>query len=588
LGLWWSLGKLWPDAKRQVTYTAFLFVIFPLFTLQPIAVTFHQQWLQYVLYFLSLGTMVQAIRCHKYRALLTGVSLLFSALQLTITEYFIGLELLRPIILYFLIKDNQSKISSRLWITFKSWLPYFILTAAYIIWRLFFIELQTDDPYKAVVLYNFFSEPLSTIIHLRNTVIPDLVYMLSASWANVLLLDINDANLTTSMTYWLIALVSAIGMLCYFNRVNLVEPEDSKSQNNWCLQAAIIGSIAMILGILPAWITNRSVIDDFHASRYALPAIFGISLLLTAFFEWILDERLHKAVFLSLLISLTIPFHLKNAQQYSQLWKHQRNFYWQLSWRAPYLLPDTAVFSEEELFPNQGLFSMSSALNLLYPQPKNPETLDYWMYTLRPRFEDLDYKAEVPLNSKFRTLSFIGEAPDSIMVHYYPSQNHCVWILGPDDEDNPDLSSLELKWLHFSNTTRIVELQEAQDYPPSELFGEEPEHGWCYFYQKAELARQMKDWQRVVEIREAASAAGFHPTNPPSDVPHEWLPFIEAYAHVSDWEEAKNLTSHIVSLDEEYSPRLCNLWDRIETQTPTSVLKNKVIIEIESHLRCVN
>jgi len=72
---------------------------------------------------------------------------------------------------------------------------------------------------------------------------------------------------------------------------------------------------------------------------------------------------------------------------------------------------------------------------------------------------------------------------------------------------------------------------------PEEIFGPEPEHDWCYFYQKAELARQYGDWETIVELGDQVEKNGFTPA-----VGMEYEPFIEGYAHQGKWETAYLLT----------------------------------------------
>jgi hypothetical protein len=38
----------------------------------------------------------------------------------------------------------------------------------------------------------------------------------------------------------------------------------------------------------------------------------------------------------------------------------------------------------------------------------------------------------------------------------------------------------------------------------------EPEHGWCYFFESAELARSNGDWERVVGLGDKAFALDDH------------------------------------------------------------------------------
>ena len=43
---------------------------------------------------------------------------------------------------------------------------------------------------------------------------------------------------------------------------------------------------------------------------------------------------------------------------------------------------------------------------------------------------------------------------------------------------------------------------------PPYLLGPEPEHDWCYYFEKAELARQQADWQQVAMLGDQALGDG--------------------------------------------------------------------------------
>ena len=128
----------------------------------------------------------------------------------------------------------------------------------------------------------------------------------------------------------------------------------------------------MLLGPVPAWITGRQVVFDFHSDRFAMPAMFGAALLLAAGIEWLAQRRVQRAVLAAVLVTLAVGLHLRAANDYRWIWTSEQRFFWQLAWRAPGLKAPTAIFLESEPFPNQGLFSTSAALNLMYPQGLEP------------------------------------------------------------------------------------------------------------------------------------------------------------------------------------------------------------------------
>src|SRR5512133_37378 len=118
-----------PKHGLQAGIAASIFAVYPLFGQQAIAVTFHQQWMQYALIIGSFNLMLLAIRDEKHAVRWTALALLVSIIQLTITEYFAPLELLRPFLLWFMLPDYSTH-KQKLLATLKKWAPYLILLAA--------------------------------------------------------------------------------------------------------------------------------------------------------------------------------------------------------------------------------------------------------------------------------------------------------------------------------------------------------------------------------------------------------------------------------------------------------------------------
>ena len=65
-------------------------------------------------------------------------------------------------------------------------------------------------------------------------------------------------------------------------------------------------------------------------------------------------------------------------------------------------------------------------------------------------------------------------------------------------------------------------------------FGKELPHEWCYYYQKADLARQQGDWTRVSQLGDEAQKLGCHPNDQ-----MEWMPFLQAYALLDDLRQVR-------------------------------------------------
>ncbi len=575
-GMFWALNGLWPNARRQNAAAALLFLVYPVFLQQPAAVTFFQQWLQLALFFFSLGAMIVAVRGSggKARAW-TVASLAAMAANFSVTEYFVSLELVRPLILWYLAGDAGAIRRDRLAQTIRAWLPYAVGFAAYAVWRLFvFIPPTGSDPYRAETIYNFVADPPGTLRTLAWTALVDLHHIVIGSWASLLSTD-PPALVITQWGFIAAGLLAALAVTVVLLRLDHSQGDTPGPSRPWLGQALALGLLALLLGPIPAWITGRQVVFDFHSNRHAMGAMFGAGLLFTAGIDWLAHRRLQKALALGVLVGFCVTLHLQIGNDYRWIWTEQQRFFWQIAWRAPGLEPGTALLTEYEPFPNQGLFSTSAALNLLYSQPgvESGETLGYWVYTLHPRYTKPPDTFDRPLNSTFRTLHFEGSLDDSLLVYRDPRFTNCVWVLSERDRLLPYLPSLVRHFLPASNLSRI-RAEGTPGYPPEDLFGAELEHGWCWYFEKAELAVQQGDWDTAARLGDEAQADGFHPDDSRSNSPREWMPVIEAYARTARGEEALDLAAFALTVDPNYQAAMCALWDGLEGVPPLDGCEN--------------
>jgi hypothetical protein len=154
---------------------------------------------------------------------------------------------------------------------------------------------------------------------------------------------------------------------------------------------------------------------------------------------------------------------------------------------------------------------------------------------------------------------------------FFVPEAGCVWLLSPLDVHNSYLPGEHRALAAYSNLKRIEREAADPDYDASHIFGELSKDSWCSYYQQAELARQFGDWALVVDLYEAASAAGFNPDNG-----LELLGLVDAYAHLSDWDGAQEVSRQIAGRQQLNQPMLCAIWDEFEAQqslaTPTEAL----------------
>ncbi|MCJ7700373.1 MAG: hypothetical protein MUO62_02215, partial [Anaerolineales bacterium] len=118
--------------------------------------------------------------------------------------------------------------------------------------------------------------------------------------------------------------------------------------------------------------------------------------------------------------------------------------------------------------------------------------------------------------------------------------------------------------------------------PPFQTWSEPP--NWCYYFEKADLARQTGAWDTVAAFADRAFNVGY----PDADSKHvsEYEVFIEGYARTNQWEKAWTLSMEAVEIDPLMAPMICDVWERSTPGTPTSTGKTKALESIRTALEC--
>jgi hypothetical protein len=140
---------------------------------------------------------------------------------------------------------------------------------------------------------------------------------------------------------------------------------------------------------------------------------------------------------------------------------------------------------------------------------------------------------------------------NNALVVSLPSPASCVHVI---DGGRPELSVDEppiVDWVASYSHIQQVKTDGIPARPPEIIFGQEPPHTWCYYYQKMSLARQRGVWDEVVALGEEALNASFEPLDQ-----SEWMPLLEGYAYSGDLEKANSLIGK-VSIDSNLRYNLC-------------------------------
>ncbi len=350
--VWLGFRTIWQNKPRQATWMALIFLVYPAFFQQHVTVTFSQQWTGYFLYTLSIFLMARSLRSRRWFVPLTLLAMLASACHLAFLEYFAGIELLRPFFLWSIISEEESNPRRRLIATWRAWMMYLVVLGAFVAWRLFFIDLPIDDRNRPEVLFGLFRNPRYYFSRLVQMFFQDTVNILFTVWHETLKPALfavqKGANLLVNWGIWAVVAAVAAGLMAFLFNQKEAGHSEHFPWYRVAIPAAILG---VWLGHAPSWAVGRQAVETgLWADRFALPAIFGASLLLVGLIDMALRLDRHKIILVAVLAALGVGANLRNSQDYLRSWRLQREFYWQLAWRVPSLEVPTALLADKSCF----------------------------------------------------------------------------------------------------------------------------------------------------------------------------------------------------------------------------------------------
>ena len=348
--------------------------------------------------------------------------------------------------------------------------------------------------------------------------------------------------------------------MLYFSRLSR---EPGEAPPAWHL--LLIGLAGILLGRLPSLaaglpLTLQSVFD-----RFMISMTLGASLFAAALLELLLGRRQRlKWIAISLLVALGIGQQFYNSNLFRRDWARQQEIFWQMAWRIPALKPDTLILTS--VIPDMPLetdLSFTAPLNWMYAPSYAGGDLPYALLYTEARLGGgalPELRPGLQVTLPYRTVSFHGSTGAALVI--LVPQNGCLRVLDPalgDAQNYEKESGFLTQAIPLSKPSQVI----ADTSPltlPDPPFSHEPVHTWCFYYEQADLARQVGDWENILKLEQQASSTGYTPKDP-----FEWLPFIEAQARVGDMDHAMDLSRDAFKASPRVRKGLCNLWERVGT-----------------------
>ena len=573
LSAWFALSQIWPQHKRQILVASLLFLVFPGYSQHWVALThINQEWIPFIFYLLSFGFTARALRNPDRSKVNTFYALLLLIPGVFPTEYFVSIEPMRLLFIWVIVSETIDGFRQRLIQSLKHWVPYLFIWLANAAWLAYFYTIGSYESYEVEVV----KEPL-TILHLFSSIGEVLWKAGFYIWGQVILFITNAITAPTSLLTVALILVSFFLLSSYLRKHSFTHI----SSSGFALQAVLIGIFGILLGRLPSFAAGLPLTLQSSFDRFMISMMLGGSLFATGLIELLIKNVRIKTYIFALLIALGIGQQFFNANIFRRDWAKQQEIYWQLAWRIPAMEPGTVLLTDQMPIDYETDLSFTAPINWMYAPDYTRSDLPYAMLYVEKRLGGTlpSLEANTSIDLSFRTVSFKGSTSQAIVI--YMPRNGCLRVLNPawgDEVTYSRQSHFLVSSVPLSNPARISpDSADIANLP----FLSEPEHTWCYYYAKAELARQKSDWNQVNDLISEAISLGYQP----EDL-FEWLTYIEANALVGDIEAAEKLSADVFAQDKGIRDGLCMVWKRIQLQARAGSEAEVRVKQLLSDYRC--
>ena len=555
MAFFWILRLIWPNNKYLTTLMTVLFIVYPGFLSQPDANTKQNHLYGFGTALLSIAFMLQGVKTSNkvWKVVFSLFSAILAVNYLFIYEYMIGFEGMRLVLLgYVLYQDGITKFRSFVKEIFKWWWPYIIVSAGFLYWRLFIFEGARNATNVTRLAGNYLNDLRHMILRLMLETVKDFLSTSIFAWfiqpyqllSSAVYSDLGVAVLTVALVLGSVWLYLFLLKRWWGVDYNTEETTRSFKEIIW------IGAIILVCAIVPVIASGRGVdLTDAYKS-YGLHPIAGVVLFVTGIVLWMQPK--FRQVILIVLIGISVLTQALNADYWGKMWDYERETWWQLSWRAPDIKDNTVLMT---YFPQgyrlQQDYETWGPVNLIY-RPGVAKTPAIQAEVLNADTAYSVIKGDVRF-SHDRDIGIQRDFNNFLLISV-PTSSSCAHIIDGSLPVYSDTESLLVQQVGaFSHVDRIVSSDVAPT-PPAQIFGAEPPHDWCYYYQKAALARQSGDWQAVSKLYDQTAALHLEPGDA-----SELIPFFEGLVNFGRLDDARALYNKDIKGQEKTRYPLCSV-----------------------------
>ncbi len=544
ISAWWMFRQIFPHKKNIAFIAALLMLIFPGYSQHWVALThINQELIPFIFYLLSFGFTFKALRTQKITN--TIIAILLQICGIFPTEYFFGIEGLRFLFLFFFF---QEKYFERLKKSLKIFFPYLLIWILNAAWLFYYYKF---GPYHS---YEVTATQSSNIIFFLTQAVDAIWKTGFYIWIQSLVLTFSSIPAPASLlTLGLILLAFKV-----FTSHLAVSLQDEPNEKSFPISLIITGLIGILLGRLPSLAANLPLTLQSSYDRFMISMMIGGSLFIIGMIELIFKNQKTKIIIFSALIALGVGQQFFNANIFRRDWQKQGEIYWQMAWRMPALQPNTVLLTHQMPIDYETDLSFTAPINWMYAPNYESGNLPYILLYTEKRIGGVTLPAlekDIEIYYPYRTVDFRSSTSNAVVI--YMPQHGCLRVLDSkrgDEEIYSREPSVLTGAIHLSDVSRIIPNPQTSAVAP---FFPEPEHEWCYYFAKAELAQQQEDYRQVTALGNEAISLGFTP----EDL-NEWLIFVDAYIKTDDVESAEELSNEILREDARIRRGVCTVWEQ--------------------------
>jgi hypothetical protein len=540
----WLFRQLWPRQRLATFVMALFFVLYPGyqrwmegFENQPRIISSFLEVLSIALTVFAVATQRKVLKFLAWTA-----SILLGWAHIALVDFSFGMEVFRFLCVFLMINRGQETRSfgQKTLSAFRAWGIAIVIPVGYLFWRLFIFHNERPATDIGLQLSQLVATPFVTGAWWLLRLFQSVVNVAILAWGAPFFQNFFEITLPDILIGMLLA---GTAVVFFWVSISILTREDHISESgadsgeSWQSEAIRVGLLGVVAGVLPVIVANRYVSFGPY-SHYALPASLAAAMLMVGVIFLFNSPRVRFGAAAVLILLAVLTHYVVSLRV---LYEEQviANFWHQVVWRAPGIKSGTTLFV---YYPTvdyaEDVDAVAGPANFIYfPEQTNQIPAVYPLFAL----PQMEYTTKYAIRGGTRTDGYrthVGRVDyGNMLVINQPTQNSCVHVIDSKWPRHSNLDSDQILLLGQFSKIGNVATGGSAPHPAEFIFGPEPAHTWCYYYEKAELALQEGAWDKIVQIGDQVTQLQLGPEDRV-----EWAPFLQAYAWKGDETAFKSTT----------------------------------------------